>query len=95
MKVQLGDSGQIVQLAQIGLEVFRELKKAGTLDEIGKELAEIHSAVSKHCAKLDVEKLRYYEKEGGLSTEQALRLLEVNKIAAREMFNSGWKGKNS
>ncbi len=94
MNIQLGDSGQIVQLAQVGLEIYRGLKKAGTLDEIGRELGEIHSAVRKHCAKMDVEQLRYYEEEGKLSREQALHLLDVNKIAVREMLNTRGKGKD-
>lgn len=92
MNIQLGDSGQVVQLIQVGMEIYRGLKASGTLNEIGRELGEMHSAVRKHCAKMDVEQLQYYEKEGQLAREQALRLLEVNKIAMREMLNT--RGKN-
>lgn len=93
MNIQLGDAGQIVQLAQVGLEIYRGLKESGALNEAGRELAEIHRNVRRHCAKMDVEQLRYYEEEGKLSREQALHLLEVNKITVREMLGER-KGKS-
>ncbi len=92
MKIQFGDPDQIVQLVQVGMEVFKGLKRSGTLDDIGKELSEILGAISKYHTKKDIERLRSYE-EAGLSREQALRLLEVNTIAFREMLNNVMKGK--
>lgn len=86
MNVELGDAKELVQLVQLGVAVFQKLKDEGALGEIGKEIGEIHSNIRRHCFKLDVEQLRYYENEGQLSKEQALHLLTVNKLMARELL---------
>ena len=87
MNVELGEAKDVAQLIQIGAAIFQKLKSDGTLGEIGREIAEIHSNIRKHCYKLDVEQLRYYENVGQLSKEQALHLLTVNKLSGCELLN--------
>lgn len=86
MNIEIGDSKQLIAMAHLGMEVYRSLKSAGVLKELGEDLLAVGNALSRQTTANDVHALKAYM-DAGMSSEQAVQILLARKVRTAAKTN--------
>lgn len=94
MNTNSGDVLQAVMMIKSLIAALKMLESDNNLDDLGNVLRDAYRKIRIHCAKVDVEVLDIYQKDDKLTKSEALQLLIANKVAYREILNSGTQKKS-